>query len=148
MAELHPELSGHFGREDHSLWIVAIDVENRRLDHFRHIRRIRGASRETRAGRKADLVVDDEVDRPAGAVAAQSGEAEAFRHNALASKGRITVQKERHHVGPAHFVARVRLHHILLRAALAEHHRIHSLKVTRVGREAQVHLVAIEIAIG
>src|SRR3978361_829247 len=42
-------------------------------------------------GGKADLVVDEEVDRAAGAVTLQARQAEALRHHALAREGGVAV---------------------------------------------------------
>ena len=67
-----PVLDGEPGDVDHRLGVVAVDVEDRRLDHLRDVRGIgRGAKVAGRCG-KADLVVDDEVDGAAGSVAAQA----------------------------------------------------------------------------
>jgi hypothetical protein len=75
LAELHR----HLGDEGDRLRIVAVDVEDRRLDHLGHVRRIGRGARELRRGGEADLVVDDEMDGAAGAVAGQAGKAEASR---------------------------------------------------------------------
>ena len=54
----------------------------------------------TRAGRgrcggEADLVVDDDVDRATGAVAAQLRQLERLGHDTLAREGSVTVQQQR-----------------------------------------------------
>src|SRR5437867_10064331 len=49
---------------------------DRRLDALGNVRWVRRGAGELRAGRKPDLVVDDEMDRAARAVARQAGEAE------------------------------------------------------------------------
>ena len=65
-------LGRHFRRIHHRFRIITIDVEDRRLDSQRHIRGIGRGARIHRARREADLVVDDEVDRAARAVALQA----------------------------------------------------------------------------
>ncbi len=95
LVELLPVLDRHLGAEHHRFRIVAVDVEDRRLDELGHVRRIGRGARIARIGGEADLVVDDEVERAAGAVAAQAREAEAFRDHALAGEGRVAVDEER-----------------------------------------------------
>ena len=51
--------------------IVAVDVENRGLDRLRHIRRVGRRTGFLGRGREPDLIVDDDVNRPPGAVAAE-----------------------------------------------------------------------------
>ena len=82
--------------------------------------------------------------RAAGAVAAQAGESQAFRHHALPGKRRIAVNEQRHHHGA---VLRRGAELILLGAHLAEHHRIDDFQVRRIGGERQMHLVGVELAV-
>ena len=63
LAELLAVLGGDLGGEDHRFRVVAVGVEDRRLDHQRRVRRIGAGARIARAGGEADLVVDDEVQR-------------------------------------------------------------------------------------
>ena len=123
-----PEFGRDLGGEHDRFRIVAVDVENRRLDHFGDVGRIRRRPRIARIGGEADLIVDDEVNRAAGAVTAQAGQPEAFRNHALAGERGIAVDQQRHHHG-AIFACRAEL--ILFGAHLAEHHRIDDLKVRR-----------------
>ncbi len=51
--------------------VVAVDVEDRRLDHSRDVGAVQAGARRAGRGGEPDLVVDDEVDGAAGAVAAQ-----------------------------------------------------------------------------
>ena len=69
LVELLPVLGRHLGGIGHRFGVIAIDVEDRGLDHQRHIGRVRRRPRIHRAGGEADLVVHDEVDRAAGAIA-------------------------------------------------------------------------------
>ena len=97
--EFLAELGGHFRGMHHGLWIIAIDVEDRCLDHQRDVRGIGRGAREMRRGGKADLVVHHDMDRATGAVTAQTRQAETFGHNALTGKSRIAMQQDRHHRG-------------------------------------------------
>ena len=144
LLEFLPELGRDLGGEHHRFRIVAVDVEDRRLDHLGDVGRIRRRARIARIGREADLVVDDEVDRAAGAVALQARQAEAFRHHALAGERRVAMDQQRQHHG-ALFRRRAVL--VLLGAHLAEHHRIDDLEMRRVGGQRQMHLVAVELAV-
>ena len=121
-AELLAELSGHLGGVYHGLWVVAIHMENRGLNHQRVIRRIRRRAGEVRCGGKADLVVHNDMHRATGFVPTQPRQCETFGHNTLTSKRRVTVQQNRHY-GCAFRVAQL----VLLGADFAQYHRVHRL---------------------
>ena len=139
-----PELGRDLGGIDHRLGIVAVHMEDRRLDHLGDVGRIRRRARVARIGREADLVVDDEMHGAAGAVAAQAGEAEAFRDHALPGERRVAVDQQRHHHGAVLAGGAVV---VLLGAHLAERDRHHDLEMRRVGGEREMHLVAVELAV-
>ena len=128
LLEFLPELGRDLGGEHHRFRIVAVDVENRRLDHLGDVGRIRRRARIARIGGEADLIVDDEMHRAAGAVAAQAGQAETFRDHALPGERRIAVNQQRHHHGA---IFRRGAELILLGAHLAEHHRIDDFEMRR-----------------
>ena len=67
---------------------------------------------------------------------------QTFRHNTLAGKGRIAMEKDRHHRRPIPIAQLV-----LFRAHLAQNHRVHSLQMARVRRQAQVHRVPVKFPI-
>ena len=92
LLEFLPELGRDLGGVDHRFRIVAVGVEDRRLDHLGDVGGIGRGARIARIGREADLVVDDEMHRAAGAVAAQARQAEAFRDHALAGERRVAVK--------------------------------------------------------
>ena len=144
LLELLAELGGDLGDVHHGLGVVAVDVEDRRLHHLGHVRAVGRGARVARVGGEADLVVDDEVDRAAGAVTLEAGEAEALRHHALAGEGRIAVDEQRQH---RRALARLAAVLVLLGAHLAQHHRIDDLQVRGVGGQRQVHVVAVEGAV-
>src|SRR5450631_1246197 len=55
--------------------IIAVHVENRRLDHFRGVRRIGRRSRITRRCGEPNLIIDDEMNRTAGPITFEAGKA-------------------------------------------------------------------------
>ena len=131
-------------RIDHRFRIVAVAVEDRRLDHLRHIGRVGRGARIARIGGEADLVVDDEMDRAAGTVTLQPRQAEAFRHHALAGEGGIAVQQQRQHrIAVLAGLAML----VLLGPDLAEHHRIDDLEMRGIGGEREVDVVVVEAAV-
>ncbi len=144
LVKLLTEFGGDPGRVDDGLGIIAVDVEDRRLDHQRDIGRIGRGAAEMRRGGKADLVVHDDMDRAAGAVAADARKLQAFRHHALAGEGRVAVQQDRQHRGAGLAVAQL----VLLGARLAQHDRVHRLQMRGVGGQRQVDDVAVEFAVG
>jgi len=93
LVEFLPELGRNLGGEHHGFRIVAVHVEDRRVDHLRHVGRIGRRTRVTRIGGEADLVIDDEMHRTAGAVALQIREAEALGDHALARERRIAMHQ-------------------------------------------------------
>ena len=85
---------------------------------------------------ETDLVVDDDVDRAAGAVAAQQRQVQRLGNHALTGERGVAVQHHRHDrefFGPVGSVALVQ--HVLLGAHQALEHRVDGLEVTRVGHQ-------------
>jgi hypothetical protein len=87
-------------------------------------------------------VVDDDVNGAAGPVALEAAQSEAFGHHALPGEGGVAMQQHRDH---RRAVVAVML---LLGAHLAQHHRVDRLEVRGVGGQAEMHLVAVEFAVG
>ena len=95
LAELVAEIERHAGDEDHRLGVVAIDVEDRGLNHLGHVGAIgRRAGIQRVAGGEADLVVDDDVHSPAGGVAAHLGQVEGLHDHALAGHRGVAVDDD------------------------------------------------------
>ena len=92
------EFEGEVGDSDDSLGIVAIDVEDRRLDHACDIGRVDARAAVSRGRREAHLVVDDHVHGAARAVALQLRQVERLRHHSLAGECRVAVQEQREDV--------------------------------------------------
>ena len=91
LAELEREPGAPGDRER----VVSINVKNRRLDHFGDVGGIkRGAGVGGQRG-EADLVIDDDVDRAAGAVAGKLGHVEYLRDDALAGERGIAMEEQR-----------------------------------------------------
>ena len=143
LAEALAELGRDAGGVDDGLGVVAVDVEDRRLDHQREVGRIGRGPRVHRRGGEADLVVDDDVDGAAGAVALEPGEAEALGDDALAGEGRVAVEEDGEDLGAVGVAALG-----LLGADLAEDDGVDGLEVRGVGGQRQVDGVAVELAVG
>ena len=132
-AEVERELRDHA----HGLGIVAIHVEDGRLDHLRHVGAVARRARVAGVRREPDLVVDHEVDRAAGPVPGQLGEIQGLGHDALAREGRVAVDQQREHAPPLLGVAA----DALARAHLALDDRVDDLEVGRVCREPDLDLL-------
>ena len=136
------ELRGDPGHVHHRLHVVAVHVKDRRLNDLGDIGAVGAGAGVHRIGGEADLVVDDEVDRSADAVAFQLREVEGLRHQALAGEGGIAVQQQGHHLGA---VGVAMLH--LLGADLADHDGVDRLQVRWVCGQRQMHGVAVELPV-
>ena len=79
LVEALAELDRDAGGVDHGLGVVAVDVEDRRLDHQRDVGRVGRGARVHRRGGEADLVVDDDVDGAAGPVALEARRGRSIR---------------------------------------------------------------------
>src|SRR5208337_3755095 len=123
LVELLPVLGRDLGAEDDRLRVVAVDVEDRRLDQLGDVGGVGRGARIARVSGEPDLVVDDEMKRAAGAMAAQAREAEAFRHDPLAGEGRVAVDQQRQHFRSLDEVVEL----VLLGARLAEHDGVDDL---------------------
>ena len=143
LMELLPVFGRHLGAEDDRLGIIAVDMKDRRLDQLGDVRRIGRGARIARIGGEADLVVDDEMQRAAGPVAAQARKTEAFGHHALSGKSGVAVDEERQSFRSLDAVVEL----VLLGAHLAEHDRIDNLKVRRIGAQREMNTVAVEFAV-
>ena len=73
--------------------IVGIDVHDRYLETFGQVARIERRTAFARAGREAELVVGDDVERPASAIAGQTRQVERLGHDSLARKRRVAMNE-------------------------------------------------------
>ena len=85
-------------------------------------------ARVLRGGGEADLVVDDDVDRAAGAVAAQLGQVQRLGDHALAGERGVAVDEQRQHRVPLE----LEVDAVLLGPHDALEHRVDRLQVRRV----------------
>ena len=94
-----PELLAVLEREpgdvDDGLRVVAVHVEGGGVDHLRDVRRVGGRARVLGQRREADLVVHDDVDRAARAVAVETREVHRLGHDPLPGEGRVAVHQQR-----------------------------------------------------
>ena len=96
LAERLAELERQLGDVDDRLGILAVDVEDRHLDHLGDVGAVARRAGVAGRGGEADLVVDDDVDRAAGACSRAAATGSASRPPALAGEGRVAVDQERH----------------------------------------------------
>ena len=125
------------GHPHAGLGVVAVHVEDRRLHHLGHVGRVlRRAGRVGRRG-EAELVVDDQVDRAADAVALDHRQVERLGHDALAGEGGVAVDQDRQHR-----VAPGRIDEVHLGPGQAGDDRVDGLEVRRVGGQLDLDGVA------
>ena len=135
LVEVLPVLQRQLGGQHHGLGVVAVHVQHRRLDHLDHVGAVQGGARVARvAGGEADLVVDDDVHRAAGVVAARLRQRQRFHHHALAGEGGVAVHQHGQH-GVAFAVAAA----VQSGAHAALDHRVDDLEVRGVEGQRQVH---------
>ena len=125
----HAEFRRETRAEHHRFRIIAIHMQDRRLHGLRHIGAIKPRIGMRRHGSEADLVIGDDMQRAAGAIANELTHGERLINHALPRKGSIAMQQNAHHGTPALDIAR----HILPRAHLAGDHRINRFQVRRIG---------------
>ena len=83
------------GRAHDRLRVVAVDVEDRYLQALRHVARVVRGAPGMGGGCESDLVVDDDVNGSAGAVAAKLRKIENLRDDALAGECGVAVDENR-----------------------------------------------------
>ena len=137
LAEGLPELEREPHHPDARFGVVAVDVEDGRLDHLGDVGRVDGGPGRVGRGGEAELVVDDEVDGAADAIAAQGGQVQRLGHDALPRKGGVAVEQHWQHL-PALPVALL----VLLGAGHALDDGIDGFEMTRVRRQRDHDLVA------
>ena len=120
------------GHPDARLGVVAVDVEDRRLHRLGDVAAVERRAGELRRRGEADLVVDDQVDRAADAVAGDVAHRQRLGDDALAGEGGVAVDQDRQH--------RVRPRRVDLVLAGAHHaldDRVDRLQVARVGGQLE-----------
>ena len=77
--ELHAEIERELGDEQHRFRVIAVDVKNRRVDHFRDVGAVLGRACVFEVGRgETDLVVDHDVHGALGRIPAGLGHVEGL----------------------------------------------------------------------
>src|SRR5881296_3354815 len=134
LLEALAEADGEAGRLHRGLGVVAVHVEDGRLDDLGDVARVGGEAVRLGRRREADLVVDDDVHRAARAVAVELGEPERLGHHSLTGESRIAVHEDGHDAGVLGVVQV-----LLLGAHHALDDRVDRLEMARVGGEREVH---------
>ena len=128
LVELLAEREGQPGHPDARFGVVAVDVEDRCLDHPGHVGAVDRGPGLGGGGGEADLVVDDDVDRAAGPVAAKLAQVQRLGHHTLAGEGGVSVHQHRQHRElPAP------VEDVLLGPGDALQHRVDRLQMAGVG---------------
>ena len=133
--ELLAEFERQLGHIADGLGVVAIHVEDRRLDHFGDVGAVAAGARLNRAGGEADLVVDDEVQRTPGGVAGELRIVEHLGDDALGRERGIAMEEKRKDAAARGVAAET-----LPGADLALHDRVDGLEVRGIGSEAHLNL--------
>ncbi len=138
LLELVAELERQAHHAHRGLGVVAVHVEDRRLDHLGDVGGVHARPAELGRGGEPELVVHDDVDGAADLVAGHLGEVERLGHDALTRERGVAVQQHREHratgaVGDG----------VADGARHALDHRADRLEVARVGGEREQHLVAV-----
>ena len=128
-----PEADGEPGGLDDRLGVVAVDVEDRDLNVLRHVGGIPRGPEVLRRRGEAELVVDDDVDRPARREAGQGGQDERLVDRSLPRERGVAVQEHRDDALALDIVPIA-----LLGSDDALDDGVHHLQVARIGGERQV----------
>src|SRR5437764_13540516 len=91
------KIERHLRYKLHREWIVAVHVENRRLDHFRHVGGVHRRTPLLGKRGETDLVVHDYVYGAAHTVTSQLIPVEGNHDNSLPRKGWLAKDKEQQH---------------------------------------------------
>ncbi len=95
VAELLPVGERKPDRRQRSLGIVGVHMDDWHVEAFREVARVAGRAPLGWVGREPDLVVGDDVERPAGGVAVDRVEVERLGDDALARERRVAVDEDR-----------------------------------------------------
>ena len=126
------------GDEQHRLRVVGVDVKNRRLHHFCHVRAVlRGAGIFAATGGESDLIIHHDMQRAARFIGPGLRHLKGLHDHALPGKGRVAVNDH----GP-HAVAHGIAAPLLARAHRALHHRRYDFQVRGIEDQGQMHLAA------
>ena len=65
-----PIIKRNLRAKDHRFWVITIDVQDRRVNHFGNIGAIEGTTRIFHFGGEADLIINHHMNGAANAIAA------------------------------------------------------------------------------
>ena len=133
LAESLAVVESQFGQVDGRFRVLAVDVEDRHHQHLGDVGGIEGGAGVVRGGGEADLVVENDVEGAAGAVAFELGEVEGLGDHPLAGEGGVAVDQDRQHQ-----LLAVLAVIILAGPALPLYHRVDGLEVAGVAGHGQV----------
>ena len=123
---------------DRRLGVVGVHVDDRDVEPLREVGRVPRRAALRRVRREPDLVVGDEVKRPAGRVPVEILEVERLRDHALPRERRVAVEQDRERDGRVVCAGACRA--IGLRGArAADDNGVHRLEVARIGGDRDTH---------
>ena len=134
LAELKGELDDVGGGEG----IVSVDVKDGKTEGLAGGRAVAGGARVRGESGEGDLVVDDDVDSAAGAVALEAGEVEGFGHDALTDESAIAVNENGNNLLAFDGVIAM----ALAGASHALDHRVDGLEMAGVGGEGKTNFLS------
>ena len=121
------------GHVDHGFRMITIHMKDRNLDHLCDIGAIERRACLCGGRRVADLVVDDDVDRAAGAIAGKLRKVQCLCNHTLARKGCVAVDDD----GNDRFAIRITCTNLLrLRAPFND--RINGLEMRRIRSQSEM----------
>ena len=132
------KIERHLRYKLHREWIVAVHVENRRLDHFRHVGGVHRRTPLLGKRGETDLVVHDYVYGAARTVTSQLRHVEGLGDDPLPRKGSVPMNKERQNFPAMGGIVT----NTLTRARRSLDNRIDGFKMTWVGRKPDFNLSA------
>ncbi len=133
--EFATEIHGQIDDLGDRLGVFAVDMEDRYLQHLGHVGSVGARAGFVRFGGKTDLVIQNDVQRAAGLVALEFTHVERFLNNALAGKGCVAVNENRHELRML-LVA----HAILLGSTSPLGNGVHVFQVTGIKTQRNVDL--------
>ena len=122
--------------------VVGVDVHDRDLEPAGEAARVAGAVRLLGRGGEPELVVRDDVDRPAGVVAGQPRQVQRFGHHALAGKRRVAVDEDRQRDPAVEARRAPAVGHRAGGPRHPDHHGIDGFEMAGIRRQRDVHLPA------
>ena len=140
----HAVIERHLRHEQHRFRIVAVHMEDRRVDHFRHVGAVIGRTLVFLvAGGEADLIVHHDVHGAFGRVTARLRHVEVFHHHALTGKRGVAMN----HDGQHSVALLVAMAHLAC-AHRTFHHGCHDFQVRGIECERHVQGTARRLHIG